>query len=128
MTGTTTSLDDQEHDPNPQEATNENNHNQEEEAWSTQDPDLLDPSRIHGILEICATLSILGFFSFFGLLARLGLIAIGTYNGQSTFPVLWAQIVGCFFMGIFTSRKDLIEAMWVAHMMGFISILLLQSS
>ncbi len=35
----------------------------------------------------------------FGLLARLGLEALATYNGQSIFPLAYPQAVGCLIMG-----------------------------
>ncbi|KAJ7068321.1 CrcB-like protein-domain-containing protein [Mycena amicta] len=38
-------------------------------------------------------------FSVFGVLARLGLSALGNYNGQSIFPLIYAQAVGCLIMG-----------------------------
>lgn len=73
------------------------------------DPQLLTPSRLHGILLKLAALSTLGIFSFFGVLVRLGLSAIGDYSGRSTFPLLWAQVVGCLIMGAVSERRELIE-------------------
>lgn len=37
--------------------------------------------------------------SVWGTLARLGLVALTTYDAQSVTPMLWAQAVGCFVMG-----------------------------
>ncbi|KAF5390576.1 hypothetical protein D9757_002739 [Collybiopsis confluens] len=44
--------------------------------------------------------------SIFGLLARLGLVALGTYEGQSIFPLAYAQGLGCFVMGYFVFLKE----------------------
>ncbi|PFH52782.1 hypothetical protein AMATHDRAFT_139084 [Amanita thiersii Skay4041] len=38
--------------------------------------------------------------SVFGVLARLGLTALATYDGRSVFPLAYAQAVGCLVMGI----------------------------
>lgn len=37
--------------------------------------------------------------SVWGTLARLGLIGLNTYDGQSIKPLIWAQAVGCVLMG-----------------------------
>lgn len=44
-------------------------------------------------------ISILVFFAIWGLLTRLGLTAIGNFDGQNVFSLLLVQIVGCTIMG-----------------------------
>ncbi len=46
--------------------------------------------------------------SVFGVLARLGLQALGTYDGKSIFPLAYPQAVGCLIMGIALPLKDAI--------------------
>lgn len=46
--------------------------------------------------------------SVFGVLARLGLQALGTYDGRSIFPLAYPQAVGCLIMGIALPLKDAI--------------------
>jgi len=47
--------------------------------------------------------------SVFGVLARLGLDALATYDGKSIFPLAYAQALGCFIMGMALSLKDTIS-------------------
>lgn len=86
-------------------------HQDEEELFQSARPLVVSPKRIYGVVEYLTSLSLIGILSFFGTLIRLGLVAIGTYNGQSVFPLLWAQMVGCCLMGMFTVRKRCIEEM-----------------
>ncbi|KAJ3856347.1 CrcB-like protein-domain-containing protein [Lentinula lateritia] len=44
--------------------------------------------------------------SIFGVLARLGLVALTTYNGQSIFPLAYVQGLGCFVMGLGLELKE----------------------
>ncbi|KAF7977431.1 hypothetical protein HWV62_3584 [Athelia sp. TMB] len=44
--------------------------------------------------------------SVFGVLARLGLQALVTYDGQSIFPLAYVQATGCFIMGIGLGIKE----------------------
>ncbi|RDB22475.1 Fluoride export protein 1 [Hypsizygus marmoreus] len=44
--------------------------------------------------------------SAFGLLARLGLDALATYDGNSIFPLAYAQAVGCLVMGFAVGLKE----------------------
>ncbi|KIK68076.1 hypothetical protein GYMLUDRAFT_36907 [Collybiopsis luxurians FD-317 M1] len=44
--------------------------------------------------------------SIFGVLARVGLIALGTYEGQAIFPLAYVQGLGCFLMGYFLYLKE----------------------
>lgn len=44
--------------------------------------------------------------SLFGVLARLGLLAITTYDGESIFPLAWVQATGCFVMGFALGMRE----------------------
>ncbi|KAF8974502.1 CrcB-like protein-domain-containing protein [Flammula alnicola] len=44
--------------------------------------------------------------SILGALARLGLVALTTYDGQSIFPLAYAQAVGCLIMGFGVRFKE----------------------
>ncbi|KAF9075724.1 CrcB-like protein-domain-containing protein [Rhodocollybia butyracea] len=44
--------------------------------------------------------------SIFGVLARLGLEALVTYDGQSIFPLAYVQGLGCFVMGFSLEMKE----------------------
>lgn len=44
--------------------------------------------------------------SILGVLARLGLVALMTYNGRSVFPLAYVQAVGCLVMGIGLRMKE----------------------
>ncbi|KAE9390082.1 hypothetical protein BT96DRAFT_967850 [Gymnopus androsaceus JB14] len=44
--------------------------------------------------------------SIFGVLVRLGLVALTTYNGQSVFSLAYVQGFGCFVMGIGITLKE----------------------
>jgi CrcB protein len=44
--------------------------------------------------------------STFGVLARLGLLALGTYDGSSIFPLIYVQAVGCLIMGFTVELKE----------------------
>lgn len=83
----------------------------EADLFSVRRPIIVSPERTYSSLEYLTSLSLLGILSFFGTLIRLGLVALGTYDGQSIFPLLWAQMVGCCLMGMFTVRKRCIEEM-----------------
>ena len=48
----------------------------------------------------CSILGLLGFAAIWGTLAREGLVALNTYDGESVFPLVWAQAVGCLIMGL----------------------------
>lgn len=86
--------------------------NRDETAlFRAERPLVPSPKRIYSWLEYTTSLSLLGILSFWGTLIRLGLSALGTYEGQSVFPLIWAQIMGCFLMGMFTVRKRCIEEM-----------------
>lgn len=63
------------------------------------DAEELPPSKIYHPLSP-HVLALLMPSSVFGTLARLGLEAFTTYNGQSVFALAYAQATGCFIMGI----------------------------
>jgi CrcB protein len=48
--------------------------------------------------------------SIFGVLARLGLEALATYDGRSIFPLAYPQALGCLIMGICLPLKDPISS------------------
>lgn len=52
--------------------------------------------------------------SILGVLARLGLQALVTYDGQSVFPLAYVQATGCFIMGIGLGIKDPLGRLCVA--------------
>jgi hypothetical protein len=47
--------------------------------------------------------------SVFGVLARLGLEGLATYDGKAIFPLAYPQATGCFVMGIVLPLKDTIS-------------------
>jgi CrcB protein len=59
----------------------------------------LPPVKIYHPLSI-HVLALLMPASIFGVLARLGLQALATYNGESIFPLAYVQATGCFIMGV----------------------------
>ncbi|KAF8897595.1 CrcB-like protein-domain-containing protein [Infundibulicybe gibba] len=62
-------------------------------------PVIYHPLSLH-VLALLAPASILG------TLARLGLQALGTYEGQGIFPLAYPQSVGCFVMGVCLGLKE----------------------
>ncbi len=60
-----------------------------------------------------AVVCILAPSSIFGALARLGLIALTTYNGQSVFPLAWVQGIGCLVMGLAVGLRGPITQVYV---------------
>lgn len=51
--------------------------------------------------------------SVFGVLARLGLVALMNYDGHAVFPLAYAQAVGCLVMGFGLGLKEPIGQMYV---------------
>jgi hypothetical protein len=51
--------------------------------------------------------------SVFGVLARLGLVALMNYDGHAVFPLAYAQAVGCLVMGFALGLKESIGQMCV---------------
>jgi hypothetical protein len=62
-------------------------------------PKIYSPYSIH-IFALLAPASLLG------VLARLGLSALATYDGQSIFSLAYAQGLGCFIMGYALTLKE----------------------
>ncbi|KAG0200381.1 hypothetical protein BGX33_011047, partial [Mortierella sp. NVP41] len=52
-------------------------------------------------------------FSILGLLIRLGLVSIETFEGQQVFALAWPQFVGCMLMGLFVSTRVWIDSGFV---------------
>ncbi|KAK9485822.1 CrcB-like protein-domain-containing protein [Lipomyces starkeyi] len=46
------------------------------------------------------------FFTILGVLARLGLIALESYPGNSVDPLVWVQFAGCVVMGFLAESKN----------------------
>lgn len=44
--------------------------------------------------------------SIFGALARVGLLALTTYDGREIFPLAWVQAGGCLVMGFAIGMKE----------------------
>lgn len=65
----------------------------------------LPPSKIYQPLSL-PVLALLIPASIFGVLARLGLEALVTYDGQSIFVLAYPQAVGCLIMGFCLSLKE----------------------
>lgn len=51
-------------------------------------------------------LALLAPASIFGVLARLGLLALTTYEGRSIFPLAYVQAIGCLIMGFGLGLKN----------------------
>ena len=49
----------------------------------------------------------------FGVLARLGLVALATYNGESVFPLAYIQALGCLIMGFCLRLKEPLGQLYV---------------
>lgn len=60
--------------------------------------------------QLAATVSLLIFATIWGVLTRLGLTWIGGFSSSVVFPLIWAQMVGCFVMGANTERRTDVEA------------------
>lgn len=64
----------------------------------------LPPAKIYRPLSI-HVVALLMPASILGVLARLGLEALMTYDGQSIFPLAYIQATGCFIMGVALGMK-----------------------
>ena len=51
--------------------------------------------------------------SIFGALARVGLLALTTYDGRAIFPLAWVQAAGCMIMGFALGMKEPIGQLYV---------------
>lgn len=58
------------------------------------------------VLRLTAHYAGLVLASMVGCLIRLGLTALGTYEGRSIYPTAWSQGVGCGIMGLALARKN----------------------
>ena len=65
----------------------------------------IPPSKVYHPLSP-AVLALLMPASVFGALARLGLQALVTYDGQSIFSLAYIQAIGCLIMGIGLGVKE----------------------
>ncbi|KAI0771574.1 CrcB-like protein-domain-containing protein [Trametes elegans] len=65
----------------------------------------LPPAKIYKPLSF-PVLALLMPASIFGVLARLGLQAITTYDGRSIFPLAWVQAAGCLVMGFALGMRE----------------------
>jgi CrcB protein len=52
--------------------------------------------------------------SILGVLARLGLQALVTYDGQCVFPLAYVQATGCFIMGLGLGLKEPLGNLYVS--------------
>jgi len=75
---------------------------------SVLEPTTQGPSRVYHPFSP-AVIALLMPASVFGVLARLGLDALATYDGRSIFPLAYAQALGCFIMGMALPLKDAIS-------------------
>jgi len=62
-------------------------------------PVVYDPLSVHVVALLMSS-------SVFGTLARLGIHALVTYEGQSIFALAWVQVVGCGIMGFALSLRE----------------------
>ena len=67
--------------------------------------DKIPPSKTYQPLSF-PVLALLMPASIFGVLARLGLQAITTYDGRSIFPLAWVRGAGCLIMGFALNLKE----------------------
>ncbi|KAJ9108909.1 hypothetical protein QFC21_000230 [Naganishia friedmannii] len=68
------------------------------------------PLKKHEALRECASYAALIPMAFFGVLIRLGMDALGDYDGRSVYPLIWAQGIGCAIMGTALELKgDLMQ-------------------
>ena len=63
-----------------------------------QEDEGIPPSKVYAPLSF-HVLALMIPASIFGVLARLGLTALATYDGRSIFPLAYSQVVGCLAMG-----------------------------
>lgn len=76
--------------------------------------DGLPPSEVYHPLSI-HVLALLMPASIFGVLARLGLLALASYDGQSIFPLAYVQSVGCLIMGFAIVMKEPLGRLYVVN-------------
>jgi hypothetical protein len=75
-------------------------------------------------------ITLLALPSVLGLLARLGIHSLTTYEGDSVFALAWVQGMGCFIMGLALGKRQTITDLYVksifihnpnSHLMSFAS-------
>ncbi len=74
----------------------------------------IPPSKVYHPYSI-HVLALLIPASIFGALARLGLEALATYDGQSIFPLAYPQAVGCLIMGFAVHLKAPFGQLYVSY-------------
>lgn len=65
----------------------------------------LPPSKIYRPLDF-PVIALLAPASIFGVLARLGLDALTSYDQRSIFPLAWVQAAGCLVMGFALGMRE----------------------
>lgn len=73
----------------------------------------LPPAKVYHPMSP-AVLALLMPASVFGVLARLGIVALVSYDGRSIFPLAYAQALGCLIMGVAVRLKDPIGGLCVS--------------
>lgn len=72
----------------------------------------IPPSKTYAPLSF-PVIALLMQASVFGVLARLGLVALMNYDGRSVFALAYAQAVGCLVMGFGVGLKEPFGQMYV---------------
>jgi len=72
----------------------------------------LRPSKVYAPLSFPVIVLLMP-AAVFGVLARLGLVALMTFEGESVFPLAYAQAMGCLIMGMGLRMKEPIGQLWV---------------
>jgi hypothetical protein len=65
----------------------------------------LPPLKVYHPLSF-HVLALLAAASVLGVLARLGILALATYDGHSIFPLAYVQAIGCLIMGFGVALKE----------------------
>ena len=68
------------------------------------------PSRTYHPLS-WNVISLMAFPAVLGVLARLGLQSLATYDGNTVFALAWVQGMGCFVMGLTVGKRELITSL-----------------
>ncbi|SAM81463.1 uncharacterized protein UBRO_02946 [Ustilago bromivora] len=79
---------------------NTQQHSAVKEAGKQIERSHLPTPTLHRAMRHCAILGLLTFAAIWGTLAREGLVALNTYDGESVASLVWAQAVGCLIMGL----------------------------
>lgn len=109
-------------DTNDREMRGQQSHGSDESDRASEDPEQSRPNRPASPpppeanapppeeevtpLRFTAHYASLVLSSMKGCLIRLGLIALGTYDGRVIYPIAWSQGVGCGIMGLALARKN----------------------